>query len=189
MAITQEVNIQLLEKLPDGNFKKKNPETKASIVKMNDGTTVEEKVTSHLDDDMAHGVNTKVPMTRKINNKALSADITLAASDVGALPVNPSVITVSANKTLALTDAGTVQNCTNSSAITMTVPANSSVAFPVGTEIAVIRSGAGTVTFSPASGVTLNSKEGKRSIDGQYASCALKKIGTNVWVLVGALTS
>ena len=35
-AITQEVNIQMLEKLADGNFKKKNPETKASQVMLED---------------------------------------------------------------------------------------------------------------------------------------------------------
>lgn len=33
MAITQEVNIEMLEKLPDGNFKKKNPQTNIESVK------------------------------------------------------------------------------------------------------------------------------------------------------------
>lgn len=37
-------------------------------------------------DTIEENLNQKVPNTRKINNKALSADITLSASDVGAIP-------------------------------------------------------------------------------------------------------
>jgi hypothetical protein len=47
--------------------------------------------------------------------------------------------------------------------------------------------GAGAVSFAPASGVTLNSKESKRSIDGQYAAVTIYKAATNVWELWGAL--
>lgn len=36
-------------------------------------------------------LNAKVPTTRKVNNKALSADITLTASDVGALPSTTAI--------------------------------------------------------------------------------------------------
>ena len=36
-------------------------------------------------------LNAKVPNTRKVNNKALSADITLTASDVGALPSTTAI--------------------------------------------------------------------------------------------------
>lgn len=106
-----------------------------------------------------------------------------------ALPKNPAIVAITGGRTLALSDEAKVLNCTNASAITITIPTNASVAFPTGTEIAIIRSGAGTVAIAPASGVTLNSKESKRNIDGQYASCALKKIATNTWVLVGALTT
>jgi hypothetical protein len=97
------------------------------------------------------------------------------------------IVGVAASKTFALTDAQTVQNCTNAAAITITIPTNATVAFAVGTELAIVRQGAGTVAIAPAAGVTLNSKDAKRSIDGQYASCALKKTATDTWLLVGAL--
>lgn len=42
-------------------------------------------------------LNSKVPNTRKVNNKALSADITLTASDVGALPDTTVIPTVPDN--------------------------------------------------------------------------------------------
>lgn len=50
--ISQEVNIEMLEKLADGSYKKKNPSTKASQVKFADGSTVE----SHKADHAIHGV-------------------------------------------------------------------------------------------------------------------------------------
>lgn len=40
--ISKEVNIEILEKLSDGTFKKKNPATKAEVVKFADGSTVED---------------------------------------------------------------------------------------------------------------------------------------------------
>lgn len=42
--ISQEVNIEMLEKLADGSYKKKNPQTKASQVIAEDGSNLE----SHL---------------------------------------------------------------------------------------------------------------------------------------------
>lgn len=44
---------------------------------------------------------------------------------------------------------------------TVTIPANASVAFPIGTKIAAVRK-SGLVTFSPAGGVTLNKPTGIR---------------------------
>ena len=38
--------------------------------------------------DDSHSHSNYVPTTRKVNNKALSADITLAASDIGAVPIS-----------------------------------------------------------------------------------------------------
>jgi hypothetical protein len=40
--VTQEVNIEILEKLSDGKYKKKNPATRAEVVKFTDGSTVED---------------------------------------------------------------------------------------------------------------------------------------------------
>lgn len=50
--ISQEVNIEMLEKLADGSYKKKNPQTKASQVIAEDGSDLE----THLADHAIHGV-------------------------------------------------------------------------------------------------------------------------------------
>jgi hypothetical protein len=89
--------------------------------------------------------------------------------------------------TLVLADKGKVLRVNSSSNRTITIPLNSSVAFPIDTEIALIRYGSGTVSISPTSGVTLNSISSNRKVKDRYGSCALKKIGTDEWVLVGSL--
>ena len=128
-----------------------------------------------------------VPTSRTVNGKPLSADVTLSASDVSAAAEKIGVVTVTASTTLALSHAEKTIRVNSSGAVTLTIPTNASVAFPVGTCIVVTGVGAGTVSFTPASGVTLNSKESKRTIDGQYAAVTLYKSDTNVWELWGAL--
>lgn len=100
-----------------------------------------------------------------------------------------SIVSVTSNKTLSLTDAGTLQQASASSpaSITITVPTNASVAFPVGTEIEIVRYGTGDVTIAPATGVTISSVNSIKRISDQYATVGLKKMTTNVWLLTGSL--
>lgn len=73
-------------------------------------------------------------------------------------------------------------------ATVLTVPANATVTFPVDqTQIMIMRRGAGTVTITPAVGVTINSAAGAVTIGAQYASATLIKIATNEWYLIGNL--
>ena len=89
--------------------------------------------------------------------------------------------------TLALSDVGQLIQYTNSSAITLTIPPNSSVAFPIGTEIEVLQNGAGEVTITEGSGVTVNSKDSKTVTNGQNITVFLKKTATDTWLLAGDL--
>jgi hypothetical protein len=99
----------------------------------------------------------------------------------------PTRTDITANATLALADEGKVLRVNSASNLTVTIPLNSSVAFPTDTEIAILRYGTGTVSISPTAGVTLNSVSSNRKVKDQYGSVALKKIGENEWVLVGSL--
>lgn len=92
-----------------------------------------------------------------------------------------------AGKTLSIEDAGSFLNFNSSSAITVTVPANSTVAFPVSTEIEIAQWGPGNVTINPAAGILLVSLDNMRSIAGTYGIVVLKKIDTDTWILAGAL--
>jgi hypothetical protein len=89
--------------------------------------------------------------------------------------------------TFVLADASKFVTCNNASAVTVTVPPNSSVAFPVGTQIDVAQLGAGKVTLAQGSGVTISSKGGNKAIGAQYEGVTLKKIATDTWLLMGDL--
>lgn len=93
----------------------------------------------------------------------------------------------STSYTLILADAKKYKRMNNASAITVTVPPNSSVAFPVNTEIEFEQMGAGVVTFSPGSGVTINSFDGLLT-NGQYWVCTIKKVATDEWTLIGGVS-
>lgn len=154
-----------------------------------------------------------VPTTRTVNGKALSSNITLTANDVSAVPttqkgaangvaslnssgkVTPEqttspIFTLTANTQLALAHANTLVlvNAPGGTGYYIYVPSNASVAFPTGTEIEIVRWGAGSTIIEPSSGVTIRSSGSKRYIANQYETVALKKIGTNEWLLVGALS-
>jgi hypothetical protein len=90
--------------------------------------------------------------------------------------------------TLVLTDAGKMVTLTNASAITLTIPTNASVAFPVNTRIDILQYGAGQVTVGGA-GVTLNSSGSKKKLTGQYSGASLWKKATDTWVLIGDITA
>jgi len=88
--------------------------------------------------------------------------------------------------TLALEDALRDLEFNNSSAITLTIPANSNVAFPVGGVIPITQTGAGTVSVTGASGVTLNGKG--TDLASQWSGAVLKKRDTDSWLIQGDLT-
>jgi hypothetical protein len=77
----------------------------------------------------------------------------------------------------------------NASASTLTIPLNSSVAFATGTVITVLNKGAGVVTISGAGGVTVTSGGATSASPtlAQYKSCALIKLATDSWYVVGAI--
>jgi hypothetical protein len=95
--------------------------------------------------------------------------------------------TQTANYTLVLTDAGKTVEINSASALTATVPPNSSVAFPIGTIVEVARYGAGTVAIAAGAGVTIRSRGSLLSIGNQYGAVSLRKRATDEWVLVGDL--
>lgn len=90
--------------------------------------------------------------------------------------------------TLVIGDAGKFVTMSNASASTLTVPPNSSVAFPVGTVIEGAQLGAGQVTLTPGSGVTINGTPGLK-IAAQYGSYGLIKTATDTWLAVGRLAA
>ena len=91
--------------------------------------------------------------------------------------------------TLVLADASNkLVELSNTSAITVTVPLNSSVAYPVGSQIMLLQTNSGQVTVAGAGGVTVNSNPGLK-LRAQWSSATLIKRAENTWVLVGDTTA
>lgn len=120
---------------------------------------------------------TKLATARNINGVAFdgSADITIPSEQL--VGINDQTGTA---YTLVLADAGKDVRCTNAAAITLTVPPNSSVPFPVGTMIPFSQGGAGAVTATAGTGVTINAANGAATTV-QYDARVLEKVGTDTW--------
>jgi len=90
--------------------------------------------------------------------------------------------------TLVSADRGKLVSFTNASSITLTIPTNSTTAFPTGTRIDIIQTGAGQVTVGGA-GVTINSKDSKKKLSASGSAASLIKFATDTWWLVGDLSA
>jgi hypothetical protein len=109
-----------------------------------------------------------------------------AGASGGILGINPQ----SGAYVLVLSDNGKLIKMTGGSAQSVTVPPNSSVAFPISPPASILiqQYGAGVVTISPGSGVTINAVAGKLKTGGQFATVSLIQIAVNEWNLIGNLT-
>jgi hypothetical protein len=81
---------------------------------------------------------------------------------------------------------------TNGSAKTVSIPTNASVAFPVGTAVTILNTGAGTLTINAVTaGTTTITSAGSTSGSptvAQYKSAVCIKTGTDTWSVVGAIS-
>lgn len=83
----------------------------------------------------------------------------------------------------------TMITLTNGSAVTVTIPANASVAFPIGTTLNFYQGGAGAVTIAITSD-TLNVNATYTTVlAAQYAVAHATKLAATTWVLYGDLTA
>lgn len=112
----------------------------------------------------------------KIVDADVDAAAAIARSKLAARPVN----TQTGNYGLALVDADAIVRMNKATAVTVTIPANATVAFPVGTIVDVESIGAGATAIAAAGGVTLHSPGNLLSL-AQYASARLMKTGTDTW--------
>lgn len=89
---------------------------------------------------------------------------------------------------LVLGDAGKTIEMNKGTACTLTIPANASVEFPVGTVINIVQYGAGQVSVAITTD-TLVSSGSKRKLTGQYSAASLYKRGSTEWVLIGDIAA
>ena len=89
---------------------------------------------------------------------------------------------------LVLADTGAIIETTGASVVTITIPAQATVPFEIGTLINVTQVGAGVATITAAPGVALNGVAGgSTTLSAQWAGAALYKSGADAWIVQGAI--
>jgi hypothetical protein len=122
---------------------------------------------------------------------AKGSDGTIGADGAtgAAAPTITEIVTIpDSSYTLLLTDNNKLLYFTNSSAVTLIIPTNSSVALPIGSTINFTQAGSGQIFATGQSGVTLNYTPGTKT-RAQWSVASAIKTGTNTWLLGGDLVS
>lgn len=100
-----------------------------------------------------------------------------------------TLLSKTASYTAAITDAGKTVTMNVATANSVTIPPNSSVAFPNGSRFDIIQTGVGQTEIVAGAGVTIYSKNSNKKIAARYSGCTIFKTDTNAWVLIGDLTA
>lgn len=138
----------------------------------------------------SHLANSLVTTEKIANSAVTTAKIADANVTTGKLDViQVTTVEKTASATLALTDGGKVVEMNVASSNNLTIPPNSSVAFPTGTQILVLQTGAGQTTLVAGSGVTVNSKNSNLKLTARYSGVTLIKRATDTWIAVGDLSA
>jgi hypothetical protein len=118
------------------------------------------------------------------SNIAQAAVTNLTANLAAKAPIN---VTTNAQTgttyTLVLGDVSQIVEMSNVSANTLTVPPNSSVAFPIGAVVSVMQTNTGTTTIAAGAGVTINSDVSL--ILSRWSMVTLIKRATDSWSVQG----
>jgi len=130
-------------------------------------------------------VSLRADQDTRLTNGQVDDNFSGLANAVNAL-YGPIVTDATTARTLALTDAYKYIRMTSASANAVTVPLNATVAFPIGTEVTIMQAGAGQTSVAATGGVTINAIG--LSVSAQYRAVTLKKVATNEWDLIGALS-
>ena len=93
--------------------------------------------------------------------------------------------------TTVLDDNGKLVTLSNAAAIAVTIPLNSSVAYPIGAQINMVQLGAGQVTVAGAGGVTVVSTGATAATPktrAQYSTLTAVQTSTDNWLVMGDIS-
>ena len=121
----------------------------------------------------------------------VDADVSATAAISRGKIADMSIDTKTGNYTLVLTDANKlIEMNITSTANTVSVPTNASVAFPIGTQINITQYGTGkTQIVAVTSGTTSVRSTPGSYLRDRYSSATLIKRATDEWYLIGDLSA
>ncbi len=125
---------------------------------------------------------------------ALGDDANFASSVTTSLGLKVDSLTPISRKTASytlssLTERDDLVEMGSASAMTLTIPTDATLDFPIGTSIDILQTSTGQVTIAPVSGtVTVDATPGLK-LRTQWSSATLLKRAANTWVVFGDLTA
>ena len=147
---------------------------------------------AHTANTLSHLANTNTYTVRTTGGAQTMYPSLVVANTFVAQHGMPMRITGGNNVVLALSDNGKLLVCTNTAgAMSVRIPNNSAVAFPIGAEISLVNvlthATANTLGIAQTAGVILQSKEASNTVADRFTSATLKKTAINTWLLIGNL--
>lgn len=126
----------------------------------------------------------------------VTADLTTAQTLASKTLTSPKInVGINAQSgttyTTVLNDNGSLVTLSNAAAIAVTIPLNASVNYPVGAQINMAQTGAGQVTVSGASGVTIVSTGATAATPktrAQYSTLTAVQTSTDNWLVMGDIS-
>ena len=122
--------------------------------------------------------------------------VTIAASGIAfadgtqtkeGVPSRTPIIAKTSNYTLSsLAERDSLIEVDSTDPVTIMIPTNSAVAFPIGTTLDILGVNTGLITIQGDSGVAVNATPGLK-LRTRWSSCTLLKRGENSWVVYGDL--
>ena len=145
-----------------------------------------------IDTTITADLSTAQTFTNKTLTSPTINGATIATSTLTSPKVNLGINTQTGTTyTTVLDDNGKLVTLSNASAITLTIPPNSSVAYPVGAQLNLAQLGAGQVTFAQGSGVTIVSTGATASapkLRAQYSTATAVQTSTDNWLVMGDIS-
>ena len=149
---------------------------------------------ANLSTTLTNSIALKAPLA----SPTFTGTVTVAAAGVAftdgtqtkeGVPSRTPIIYKTENYTLsAASERDSLIEVDSTSPVTITIPTNSAVAYPIGTTLDILGTNTGLITIAGDTGVTVNATPGLK-LRTQWSSATLFKRAENSWVVYGDLKS
>lgn len=167
-----------------------------------DGTIVDGDINASaaIAQSKISGLTSDLAAKAPLASPTFTGTVTVAASGIAftdgtqtleGVPSRTPIIQKTASYTLsALTERDDLIEMGSASAITLSIPTDATLNFPIGTSIDILQTGAGQVTIAAVTPgtTTVNATPGLK-LRTQWSSATLFKRAANTWVVFGDLTA
>jgi hypothetical protein len=150
------------------------------------------------DANLSTTLTNSIALKAPLDSPTFTGTVTVAAAGVAftdgtqtkeGVPSRTPIISKTANYTLsAASERDSLIEVDSTSPVTITIPTNSAVAYPIGTTLDILGTNTGLITIAGDTGVTVNATPGLK-LRTQWSSATLFKRAENSWVVYGDLKS